>query len=167
MAVYVTHDQAEALSISDRMAVLRSGIVQQVGTPQDLYENPANPFVAEFLGGANLLGGIWDARARRFHSGGMAFVIPDEVRTGNSGPCTVAIKPECLRLVSERTPTSFGAILTGMEYQGFMTSIRLRYGEIDLRASVLSRGSSGPLPEEKTVLVEIDWSRCSFFQDGR
>ncbi|MFM7718230.1 MAG: ABC transporter ATP-binding protein, partial [Actinomycetota bacterium] len=55
--VYVTHDQEEAMSMSDRVVVMRDGAIVQVGTPLDLYRRPATPFVAEFLGNANLLEG--------------------------------------------------------------------------------------------------------------
>ena len=54
-AVFVTHDQEEAFALSDRIAVLRNGRLQQVGTPEELYHSPANPFVASFLGRANFL----------------------------------------------------------------------------------------------------------------
>src|SRR5450830_1049187 len=55
--IYVTHDQKEALSMADRCAILRQGRVEQVGSPRDLYEHPANRFVADFIGGANLVPG--------------------------------------------------------------------------------------------------------------
>ena len=59
--IFVTHDQEEANTISDRMAVLDQGVIQQTGTPLDLYDNPANRFVASFLGTANLLEGRIEA----------------------------------------------------------------------------------------------------------
>lgn len=57
-AVYVTHDQAEALSMADRCAILREGRVEQIGTPRDLYQQPGNRFVADFIGSANLIQGV-------------------------------------------------------------------------------------------------------------
>jgi iron(III) transport system ATP-binding protein len=56
-SIYVTHDQEEALTISDRIAVLNHGKLQQIGTPRDLYEKPHNPFVADFIGINNLIAG--------------------------------------------------------------------------------------------------------------
>jgi spermidine/putrescine transport system ATP-binding protein len=56
--IYVTHDQSEALSVSDRVAVMNEGVVLQVGTPYQIYEQPANPFVARFIGENNLLEGV-------------------------------------------------------------------------------------------------------------
>jgi spermidine/putrescine ABC transporter ATP-binding subunit len=55
--LYVTHDQEEALTMSDRIAVLRDGCLEQIGSPEDLYENPASPFVAEFIGESNFVAG--------------------------------------------------------------------------------------------------------------
>ena len=60
--VYVTHDQEEALTMSDRIAVMRGGRVEQLGTPEELYERPATPFVADFIGTTNLLRGVVEAR---------------------------------------------------------------------------------------------------------
>jgi putative spermidine/putrescine transport system ATP-binding protein len=73
--VYVTHDQSEALALSDRIAVFRAGRIEQVGTPEDLYERPANRFVAEFMGESNILAGA-----------GCCYVIrPQAVRLGEAG----------------------------------------------------------------------------------
>ena len=55
--IFVTHDQEEANTICDRIAVMNAGVIQQVGTPMELYERPANLFVASFLGSANILDG--------------------------------------------------------------------------------------------------------------
>src|SRR5436190_17778115 len=66
--IFVTHDQEEANTVCDRIAVMNQGIIQQVGTPKDLYEQPANLFVANFLGTANIIEGrvIGDGAARVF-----------------------------------------------------------------------------------------------------
>ena len=57
-SIYVTHDQAEALSLSDRIVVLNKGCIEQIGTPKEIYNNPANSFVADFIGAANILKGV-------------------------------------------------------------------------------------------------------------
>ena len=74
----VTHDQEEALALSDRLAVMRAGRIEQVGTPRQLYDAPANPFVAEFLGRANLLADDG--------SGGSLLVRPEQLRLQAHGP---------------------------------------------------------------------------------
>jgi iron(III) transport system ATP-binding protein len=80
--IFVTHDQEEANSICDRIAVMNDGIVQQVGTPMDLYERPANLFVANFLGTANIVEGVisGDGRERGFDvAGGGRLRVPPTV----------------------------------------------------------------------------------------
>jgi putative spermidine/putrescine transport system ATP-binding protein len=94
--VYVTHDQEEALSLADRLVVLREGVVQQVGTPQELYSSPANAYVAGFMGYRNLLsmtatggaGGFTTASGHGVDLTGLA------VGDVGPGPATVAIRPD-------------------------------------------------------------------------
>ncbi|MFA0776364.1 MAG: hypothetical protein PVTTEEND_000078, partial [Candidatus Fervidibacter sp.] len=71
-AIYVTHDQKEALAMADRMAVMKDGMILQVGTPTELYRRPASRFVAEFLGDAN----IWDGRLVALHADGAEVETP-------------------------------------------------------------------------------------------
>ena len=77
--IFVTHDQEEANTVCDRIAVMNDGVIQQVGTPKDLYEQPANLFVANFLGTANILEGrvIGDGASRAFEvAGGLRMPVP-------------------------------------------------------------------------------------------
>src|SRR5215213_8235899 len=67
--LYVTHDQEEALAMSDRIAVMEDGVVKQCGSPEDIYEHPAGPFVAGFIGVSNLLGGVAENGGVRLASG--------------------------------------------------------------------------------------------------
>ncbi len=100
-AVYVTHDQAEALAIADRIAVMNEGRIAQVGTGRDLYENPASRFVAEFLGEANFLEATVVARV------GQAFEVNTPLgpvrgravgELPTEGPVVCCIRPECVLL---------------------------------------------------------------------
>jgi putative spermidine/putrescine transport system ATP-binding protein len=94
--VYVTHDQEEALSLADRLVVLREGEVQQVGTPEELYRSPANPYVAGFMGYRNMLamtasGGEGD----RLTAAGHGVELTGLARGGaGAGPVVVAVRPE-------------------------------------------------------------------------
>ncbi|MFQ6049042.1 MAG: ABC transporter ATP-binding protein, partial [Phycisphaerae bacterium] len=102
--IYVTHDQAEALSIADRIAILRDGRVEQVGPPRQLYERPANRFVAGFLGETNFIAGTVVG------SDGRAVVVSTSIGPLRSSTCQVAgrpdkpvvcsIRPESIRLES-------------------------------------------------------------------
>ena len=91
-AVYVTHDQEEALAVSDRIVVMDQGRIAQIGTPEDLYDRPANPFIADFIGDANLMTGT--VAGRRFITAGIDLPID-----GPDGPATVSIRPERIGLV--------------------------------------------------------------------
>jgi len=98
-AIYVTHDQEEALTLSDRIAVINQGKLQQLGTPRDLYERPTNPFVADFIGVNNLIAGEvneiqeakgWMAVQTRF--GPLRCVFDGQFKVGEA--CRVTVRPE-------------------------------------------------------------------------
>jgi iron(III) transport system ATP-binding protein len=100
--VFVTHDQEEANTIADRMAVLNDGILQQVGSPMALYDNPNNRFVASFLGTANLLDGevVEQAGQTLFHArAGLEIPLPEPVDGAAQG--TAMFRPQNLASVDE------------------------------------------------------------------
>jgi ABC-type Fe3+/spermidine/putrescine transport system ATPase subunit len=97
--IYVTHDQEEALAISDRIAILRSGKIEQVGSPEEIYQHPRTAFVAEFLGGTNMLPGIagrTDGHTTEVASCGTTIIVDGKVETGQK--LFLSIRPESLRL---------------------------------------------------------------------
>ncbi len=97
--LYVTHDQEEALTMSDRVAVMRGGRIEQVGSPAELYDRPASSFVADFIGESNFLNGIivsaeGDGRWRCRGAGGLEFIGVGAVPLQAGQPVTAAIRPE-------------------------------------------------------------------------
>lgn len=96
-AVYVTHDQAEALAISDVVVVMSAGNIEQIGTPEDLYRRPANAFVADFIGEANLLQGEYDGSQLRFGN----VIIPYQQPAAPTGNVRVLVRPESISFNSE------------------------------------------------------------------
>ena len=98
--VYVTHDQEEALTMSDRIAVMNDGVIQQSGTPEEIYERPSNAFVAGFIGISNLLPGTVEDHGVRLKTGQ---VIPAALESGKrqGDAVYVCVRPEKLRLGSE------------------------------------------------------------------
>jgi spermidine/putrescine transport system ATP-binding protein len=94
----VTHDQDEAMTMSNRMAVMRHGRIEQVGRPRDLYENPSTEFVAGFLGASNLLdAGLTDVQgdtATVNIAGGTSITIPAERLNGLTGRFKIGVRPE-------------------------------------------------------------------------
>ena len=124
--IYVTHDQEEALSMSDRVAVMKEGRLQQYGTPREIYEQPANAFVVDFIGVANLF------EAELVPNGpggplvrlaGLTFPMPTVDRTARAGPTRVALRPEQVRL--ERVPVARAvpARVTNAVYLGTSTHV--------------------------------------------
>ena len=102
--VYVTHDQEEALAVSDRIIVMQGGAIEQDGTPRDLYESPGSRFIADFIGNANLLPVTVqreDGRLARVSLGGMVLRLPH--RDLPSGPACIAVRPQSIR-VQPRSP---------------------------------------------------------------
>ncbi len=104
-AVYVTHDQAEAMALGDRIVVMRSGAIAQIGTPREIYFEPANRFVAEFVGAANILEaeageGFLALRGGRLPIGGSAKAV--------KGNVVAMVRPEAVTFVAPE-----GALLTG------------------------------------------------------
>ena len=97
--VYVTHDQEEAMSLSDRVVVMSDGRVEQIGPPPEIYNFPATPFVASFVGTLNLLpASVVDAGAGRVSVAGQEIRGSKPATTGLQGGVTVALRPEAVEL---------------------------------------------------------------------
>jgi spermidine/putrescine transport system ATP-binding protein len=98
--VYVTHDQEEALAMSDRIAVMDGGLVRQCGSPEDIYEHPAGPFVAGFIGVSNLLPAVTDNGGVRLSSGTVCRAeVPADYGTG--ADVQLSVRPEKISIDDE------------------------------------------------------------------
>ena len=123
--VYVTHDQVEAMTLADRIAVLDGGRLQQHDRPLDAYHRPANSFVASFIGTPpmNLIKG--EVASNRFLAGELSFPLPPHLREG-SGSGFYGIRPECIGLLdSADAPEAVPATVTGYENLGSAAVIHL------------------------------------------
>jgi len=98
--VYVTHDQEEAMAISDRIAVMKDGVIQHVGTPKEIYHRPSNVFVATFIGRTNLIDADYRAVERTLHVAGHAFEMKN-VCIAENAPVVLSVRPEDLVLSQE------------------------------------------------------------------
>jgi putative spermidine/putrescine transport system ATP-binding protein len=163
--VYVTHDQEEALSLADRLVVLREGVVQQVGTPEELYRSPANPYVAGFMGYRNLLpmtvtgsaGGLLTVTGGGIELSGLG--IGD---VAESGAVTVAVRPD--DIVVGEAPASagggnrFDVDVEVVEYHGRELAVQATLPEgqaLRLRTTArVSRGEKVPvwIPVEHVLI---------------
>ena len=143
--IYVTHDQEEALTMSDRLAVFNNGQVEQVGPPADVYENPANTFVAGFVGTSNLFGG---ALAERLVG----------------SPATFSVRPEKLMLNGGAEGSGIiraGGRIVDIHYLGMFTRYRVEIDgtEIDVVSQNTGEASTSPLGLGSHV--EVSWHEDS------
>jgi len=117
--VYVTHDQEEALTMSDTIVVMNQGYIQQIGTPEDIYNEPQNAFVADFIGDSNILPAVM-VRDRLVRILGVDFPCVDE-GFGSNTPVDAVIRPEDLEIVKPEdgllTGTVTSLIFKGVHYE--------------------------------------------------
>ena len=165
--IYVTHDQAEAMALSDRIAVFNHGTVQQVGSPRDVYERPANLFVADFMGLVNRLPGTVTERA-----GERATVLVGEhrltavARAGTAGTRgTVAIRPEAFVFASE-TATGDNHLNGTIVEATFLGNI-VDY-QVDIGGSIVRvQGDRRGIREVgNKVLLAVPIAECVLMQDA-
>ena len=121
--IYVTHDQEEALTLSDTIVVMNEGKIQQIGTPTDIYNEPVNSFVADFIGESNILNGTM-IRDRRVSFIGHEFDCVDE-GFGENNPVDVVIRPEDIYIMNQTEGSQFtgtvkSCIFKGVHYEMFV-----------------------------------------------
>jgi putative spermidine/putrescine transport system ATP-binding protein len=142
--VYVTHDQSEALTMSDRIAVFNDGRIQQLAKPADLYERPENSFVAQFIGENNRLRGVTravrDGRALVELAGGV-MIEAIAARTAVGQPTQVSIRPERVTIDAPASEVGIEARVEEAIYHG--DHIRLRMRVLDNDDFVVKLGAAG------------------------
>jgi multiple sugar transport system ATP-binding protein len=160
--LYVTHDQAEALTMADLVAVLREGELQQVAPPDEIYDRPANQFVARFVGNPpmNVLRAVVDQDA--VHVAGGTLPLPAERRTAcvAAGVTDLGIRPEDVRLVEPGRPAALTGEVYVVEPMGNETLVDLRVH--DERLAVRAhRGFTAPIGS--TLGATFDLANACFF----
>lgn len=147
--IFVTHDQEEALTMSDRIAVMSSGKILQVGTPRDIYDRPAERFVADFIGETNFLKaevtGAANGRATVKLSSGVE--IPASLPTGfsPSGKVTIVVRPEHAHLVAGNEKASLSGIVENVVYLGTDTHFHLKLDDGDAFIVRRQNARGGPV----------------------
>lgn len=133
--IYVTHDQGEALSMSDRLAVMSAGRIEQVGTPQDIYYAPATPFVAGFIGKANISPGevVRTDAGVVGQWGNLTFPVPEFTP---AGPCYFSLRPEATRLGAEAESIRAEGVITDIVFLGDSCEVVLSASGLELIAKV-------------------------------
>jgi iron(III) transport system ATP-binding protein len=164
--IYVTHDQEEALSLSDRVAVMKDGRVLQVGVPKELYERPRTRFVADFVGTNNLLAGqVRERRGERlFVETGLGRLEARPNASAIADRCVLAIRPENIA-IARGDPAAPAAADTGNHVSGRVSFASylgntLRYdvetgGGLVLKADIRDPWHHDPMPLGQTVTVSF------------
>jgi putative spermidine/putrescine transport system ATP-binding protein len=152
--IFVTHDQEEALSISDRIVVMNGGVAEQVGPPFDIYNRPATRFVAQFVGHLNTFAGRLGDPAR-----GVVRLDGAEVALGRALPgaagdgVTLALRPEAVRLGAEGCDTRLPATIEDVQFLGSVIRVRARVAGAVVSLDTFNRAEAPPPPAGAAVEI--------------
>jgi iron(III) transport system ATP-binding protein len=151
-SVYVTHDQGEALAVSDRIIVMRDAEIAQAGAPRELYDQPIDPFVADFIGDANLIEAeivALNGALATVRIGPLTRELPH--RGLAPGPAHVALRPETIRLAPERQHDALAGEIVKATYLGSHMEYTVATAHGDL--FVIDHEVARPLPRGTSVSV--------------
>ncbi len=145
--IYVTHDQEEALTMSDRIVVMSEGRIQQLGTPEDIYNEPKNAFVADFIGESNIFNGIMTGKLRARFCGG-EFECVDDIEEGTH--ITAVVRPEDVEITPPEEGTIRG-IVSSVIFKGMHYEITIESGKNEMVARSVHSARPGD-----TVGMRVD-----------
>jgi spermidine/putrescine transport system ATP-binding protein len=176
--VYITHDQSEALVLSDRVAVMNAGRFEQVGTPQELYYAPRTPFVAAFVGANNRLAGTVTRVEGEWLDmttlEGLAVRVKAADATGIGDPVEAFVRPEVLELAREASQLppgvqSFGAQVESLLFDGASSAVLVREARtrLQLRIALPQTGRLADLRVGETIVFGFDPGRAIAFRAAR
>jgi spermidine/putrescine transport system ATP-binding protein len=156
--IHVTHDQEEAMTMADSIAIMNAGRIEQLGTPLDLYERPQTAFVASFLGISNLLGGMVTGSDTVHLDDGTEVRVPSNALNGRTGRVAVGVRPEKIRLGHGEENRLTGRLLE-TAYVGVATQyvLETRAGNVSVYVQNSEPGARDQAPSE------ISWSPDSTF----
>lgn len=153
--VFVTHDQEEALSISDRIVVMNSGKADQIGTPFEIYNNPATRFVASFVGTLNLIEAeVVDAATQTVRIGDQQIVLKKPLAKASGEKITLALRPEAGSLAeSAKGDVAISGVVTSSHFLGSVIRTRLDVGGTQLSFDMFNDpGTPPPATGERITL---------------
>ncbi len=156
--VFVTHDQEEALTLSDRVAIFNEGNVVQAGKPLEVYERPATAFAANFLGDANFFEGRVEAPGRVATE--LGALLTNDALPAIGEPATIAVRPEKISLLPLSAPSrgesnKLQGRLTQAVYSGMSTTYKIKLGDRELTVFEQNRGEPAFAAGEA---VRLEWS---------
>ncbi len=172
--VFVTHDQSEALALGDRLAVMRSGSIEHLGSPVEVFERPRTQYVADFVGFLNGVDIEWDDGVPRASAGSRLGGV-EHLPIGHGEPCHVRIRPDDVELrpcgdEAEGRVRLDHAEVSDLAFMGRHMEARVKVGDQILRSNVPCRDGVVPnwLKPGGTTTVAFPGDRCQVYgQDGR
>ena len=164
--VHVTHDQEEAMTMADHIVIMNNGSIEQLGTPTELYEQPATAFVAGFLGASNLLAGtVTGDGVVRLDCGANVHVPPAKL-AGRSGAVRIGVRPEKIRIGGD-DPNTLSGTVAESAYIGVSTQyiVDTPAGAVTVYVQNDRPGAHGAAPGDRLTL---GWSPdCTFIVEGQ
>jgi len=161
--IYVTHDQIEAMTLADRIVIMNQGEVQQMGSPLDVYERPANLFVATFIGSPSM--NILDARFDGNGIAGDSFLLKPTARQAQrlgraNGPISVGVRPQHLRAVRDATGAAFTTRVDVVEHLG---SEKYAYFSLGGKTLTARLAEDDPVTEGAPAAFSVDMTQVLLF----
>jgi putative spermidine/putrescine transport system ATP-binding protein len=152
--IFVTHDQEEALSISDRIVVMNGGVAEQVGPPFDIYNRPATRFVAGFVGHLNMVEGVLrDPAAGRVALAGAEVALGRPLPGAAGDAVSLALRPEAVRLGAEGCDTRLPATIEDVQFLGSVIRVRARVAGAVVSLDTFNRAEAPPPPAGAAVEI--------------
>lgn len=155
--VFVTHDQDEAMAVSDRIAVFNKGRIEQFGRPDDIYRNPASRFVAEFVGETNFVSARRDDGKFVLDGFRLPVSVPEALRDRNE--VQFSIRPEDLVTVGEG-PTGLASKVTDVEFAGAMTRLKVETASGQAMRVTLPSSAGAACKVGDLIHLAVDAHRC-------
>ncbi|HEU5177038.1 MAG TPA: sn-glycerol-3-phosphate ABC transporter ATP-binding protein UgpC [Burkholderiales bacterium] len=161
-AIYVTHDQVEAMTLGTRVVVMKDGYVQQVGEPLELYGRPANKFVAGFIGSPamNFVEVSISSDGRWAETEGLRLPAPEKVWSRNGQRLTLGVRPEALRIANGTDACSFATAVDVLEPLGNEILLNFRAGGVPMVARV---DPGVRVKAHENIRLALDPERLHFF----
>ena len=157
--IYVTHDQEEALTMSDKIVVMSEGKIQQIGTPEDIYNEPQNAFVADFIGESNIFNGIMTGNMKARFAGGQ-FECVDDVPEGTQ--VTAVVRPEDILLTAPEQGQIRGQVISVI-FKGIHYEITVQSGRYEV---VIQSTKSAAVGDIVGMKVEPDGIHIMIAEDN-
>lgn len=156
--IYVTHDQEEALTMSDKIVVMNGGQIQQIGKPEDIYNEPTNAFVADFIGESNIFKGIMTG-VRKVRFCGGEFECMDDVPEGTQ--IDAVVRPEDV-IITEPSKGTVKGVVTGVVFKGIHYEITVESGKYEM---VIQSTRTPGVGEEIGMCLEPDGIHIMIAED--